>query len=440
MNYEESLAYIKDAEQYGSVLGLFNMQEMMKRLHSPQEKLSVIHVAGTNGKGSVIAYLCSVLRRSGKKVGRYTSPAIYEYRERFELDGEMITEERFARAVTDIAGVISGMTAEGLPHPTPFEIETAAAYLYYYEEKCDILIVEVGMGGDLDATNVISRPLLSVITSLSMDHMAFLGDSLAEIAAKKAGIIKPGCPMVSARQKEEAAAVLREVCVRCGVPYEEADPDSAEILEDTLDGLVFSLPAGGKEPGAAEREIYRVRLTGDCQRDNAVLALKALEVLEKQGIHTSREDRREGLSETVWRGRFTVLCRDPVFVVDGAHNPDAADRLMVSAERYFNGKRMIYIMGMFKDKDYRTVIERTCPRADKVFTIETPDNPRALPAQELMEAVRPWCPDVTAVPSVEAGVRAALEAAGPEDVILAFGSLSFIGLMTAAVEREKNMI
>ena len=230
MNYEESRAYIRAAElKKGIVLGLENMRELMRRLGDPQDELKYVHVAGTNGKGSVIAYLYSALSGAGYRVGRYISPAVYSYRERMEVNGEPVSREKFAAYVTRIAEVIDEIVKEGKPHPSVFEIETAAAFLYFRDEKCDLVLMEVGMGGDLDATNIISTTVLSILVSISMDHTAFLGNTLGEIAEKKAGIIKPNSHMVTVKQQPEAEAVIRRICAEQNVPYEAADQDSAEV-------------------------------------------------------------------------------------------------------------------------------------------------------------------------------------------------------------------
>ena len=432
MDYRESRAYIKVAERYGSVLGLDNMHEMMKRLGDPQDSLKVIHVAGTNGKGSVIAYLYSVLGRAGYRVGRYISPTLYSYRERLEICGDKITCEEFAACITEISEVIREMTREGLPHPTPFEIETAAAFLYFKKEKCDIVLLEVGMGGNLDATNIIKKPVLSVIVSISMDHMGFLGNTLGEIAEKKAGIIKKGCPMVTVKQKAEAEAVLKARCDQMGVPFVCADSSEAQITEEGVRGQSFWLKG----------EEYRISLAGVYQKENSVLALKALELLEELGYPTSLNERKEGLLAAKWNGRFTVIHEDPLMIVDGAHNPGAADMMAQTICHYFGGekedRKLIYIMGMFKDKDCRSVLSKTLPFAGQVFTIQTPDNDRALPAEELACMAREFHPDVTACSSISQAVTRAFQTAGPEDVILAFGSLSFIGILTEAVQELHN--
>lgn len=261
MNYEESRAYIRAAElKKGIVLGLENMRELMRRLGNPQDELKYVHVAGTNGKGSVIAYLYSALSGAGYRVGRYISPAVYSYRERMEVNGEPVSREKFAAYVTRIAEVIDEIVKEGKPHPSVFEIETAAAFLYFQDEKCDLVLMEVGMGGDLDATNIIRTTVLSILVSISMDHTAFLGNTLGEIAEKKAGIIKTDSHMVTVKQQPEAEAVIRRVCEEQNVPYEVADRDCAKVLEASITRQTF-LYKGEK---------YTISLAGAYQKENAV--------------------------------------------------------------------------------------------------------------------------------------------------------------------------
>jgi len=428
MNYQESRKYIEDSQKYGSVLGLDNMRELMGRLGNPQDKLKIIHVAGTNGKGSVIAYLYTVLREAGYRVGRYISPALYSYRERMEVSGEAVSREDFAICLSRTAQAISQMTEEGLPHPTPFEIETAVAFLFFEMKKCELVLLEVGMGGSLDATNIIKTPVLSVLASISIDHIGFLGNTLGEIAKTKAGIIKKGCPMITIHQKAEAENAIKDVCGICGVPFREVDGNQALVIEESPEGQSFRY----------EGEEYRISLGGVYQKENAVLAIETLKMLSEIGFPTIEEQRKEGLFRTRWNGRFTVLSREPLFIVDGAHNPAAAEKMASSIRHYFDGKKIYFIIGMFRDKDYREVLSKTCSYAEKIFTIEAPDNPRALPAEELALAAREFHRDVQAMKSVEEAVETAYSLAGEEDVILAFGSLSFIGVLSETVEKRKD--
>lgn len=428
MDYQESRAYIEDAQQYGSVLGLANMKELLNRLGNPQNDSRYIHVAGTNGKGSVIAYLYASLTAAGYRVGRYISPTIYSYRERLETAGEKISREQFAGYITQIAKVIDTMTAEGLGHPTPFEIETAAAFLYFKDQNCDLVLLEVGLGGNLDATNVIAAPILSVLVSISIDHQAFLGTTLKEIAEKKAGIIKRGTAAVAAAQKPEAMAVIREQCEREGVPLYIADPSEAEPISADCFGQSFRYRG----------EEWTLSLSGTCQIENAVLALNVMEVLGQRGYPVPMEARKYGLCHTVWGGRFTVIGQEPLFLVDGAHNPAAAEKLRDSMEQYLKGRTIYFIMGVFRDKDYRQVISLTHSYAKKILTVATPGNPRALPAKELAEAVREAGTDAEAAGSLEEAVDKAIALAGKDDVILAFGSLSFIGELTKISGKKRE--
>ena len=429
MNYQESRDYIdKITREIPSVLGLDHMRELMKRLGNPQDDLKYVHVAGTNGKGSVIAFLYSTLSEAGYRIGRYVSPTLYSYRGRMEVTGSRISRESFAEYITQVADAITAMTKDGYPHPTAFEIETAVAFLFFKNENCDLVLLEVGMGGNLDATNIIKNTLLAVLVSISMDHMSFLGNTLSQIAEKKAGIIKDGCHVVTAMQKPEAMRVIREICKTHNAECTVADSSAAQVIQESCLGQTIQYCG----------EDYEIPLAGVYQKENAVVALNALKVLNDLGFLTTVKQRIEGLKTVNWNGRFTVICKKPLFVVDGAHNPAAADMMAASIEHYFKGKRLIYIMGVFADKDYRSVIEKTAHFADQILTIQTPDNVRALPAEELAEAVSEYNPNVQAMHTIADAVEKAFELVGEEDVVIAFGSLSFIGKMTDIVEEHKK--
>lgn len=427
MDYQQSRAYIRDAEQYaGGALDLTNIKELMKRLGNPQDQLKYIHVAGTNGKGSVIAYLYTTLTKAGYHVGRYISPSVYSYREKIETEGKPISREKFAEQTTRVAAVIEEMTAEGLAHPTPFEIETAVAFLFFAEEKCDPVILEVGMGGITDATNLITTTELAVLVPISMDHQSFLGNTISEIAEKKAGIIKPGSSVVTIGQETEALEVIKKTGAEAGTDVCVADVSEAEVLEADFTGQRFCYKG----------EEYALSLAGSYQTENAVLALEALRILDERGYHTTLEQRKEGLWATRWNGRLTIIHKDPLFIVDGAHNPAAADMLEDSVRKYFKDRRLFFIMGVFKDKDYPYIIRKLCPYAEQILAIETPDNPRALPAEELAEAIRPYNANVRAEKNISRAVEELFEMAGKDDVILSFGSLAFIGEITRIVNAE----
>lgn len=430
MDYKESRNYIEYAQKFGSVLGLNNMEEMMKRLGNPQNNIQFVHVAGTNGKGSVIAYVTTVLTEAGYKVGRYVSPTLFSYLERIAINGNSITEDDFAKCVTKVSVVAEEMAREGLAHPTPFELETAVAFLYFKEQNCDLVLLETGLGGLLDATNIITTTKIAVITSISMDHMEYLGNTLTEIARNKAGIIKSGCQVVSVQQLPDAMSVIRGTSRQMRATLHVADSDEAQVLESSYLGQRFQYKG----------VIYSIQMPGTCQIENAVVAIETLQVLAQCGFPVDEATLLQGLSMTMWRGRFTLLQEEPLFIIDGAHNPDAARRLEESIQTYFHGKKIIYLLGMFKDKDYDSVAQITAKYADIIYTIATPGNERALPPEELAKTVRKYNHNVVAMRSPEEAVKAAFSRAQPEDVIIAFGSLAFLGDITNIVEKsqEKN--
>ena len=427
MNYKEARVYLDEVSKYGSVLGLESMRELLRRLGDPQNELKFIHISGTNGKGSVLAYLSTILTGAGYRTGRYISPTLFSYRERIQVDGEYIEKESLARHVTAIAAAAVEMQKAGLPSPTAFEMETALAFLYFKEKRCDIVTLEVGCGGLLDATNVITTTLMEVIASISMDHTDLLGDTLAKIAAQKAGIIKPDTMVVSAQQKSEAAQVIEDTCKEQHCTLQMVDESKISNVHYGAEGQTFSYKTW---------ENVAISLAGSYQIKNAALALEGVEALRKLGYALSDQQVREGLLHTAWRGRFTTLRRDPTVIIDGAHNPAAALELKESLERYFPGKTLYFVMGMFKDKDYAQVIDLTAPLARHIITVETPGNPRAMPARELAEAVGKVNPSVEWADSVAHGVEKALAMAGKEDAVIVFGSLSFLGEAADAVNEK----
>lgn len=427
MNYKEARVYLDEVSKYGSVLGLESMRELLHRLGDPQNELKFIHISGTNGKGSVLAYLSTILSGAGYRTGRYISPTLFSYRERIQVDGEYIEKESLACHVTAIAAAAEDMQKAGLSSPTVFEIETALAFLYFKEKRCDIVTLEVGCGGLLDATNVITTTVMEVIASISMDHTDLLGDTLAKIAAQKAGIIKPDTMVVSAQQKSEAAQVIEDTCKEQHCTLQMVDESKISNVHYGAEGQTFSYKTW---------ENVAISLAGSYQIKNAALALEGVEALRKLGYALSDQQVREGLLHTAWRGRFTTLRRDPTVIIDGAHNPAAALELKESLERYFPGKTLYFVMGMFKDKDYAQVIDLTAPLARHIITVETPGNPRAMPARELAEAVGKVNPSVEWADSVAHGVEKALAMARKEDAVIVFGSLSFLGEAADAVNEK----
>lgn len=429
MNYAEARVYLDEVSKYGSVLGLENMRELLGRLGNPQDDLKFIHISGTNGKGSVLAYLSTILSGGGYRTGRYISPTLFSYRERIQVDEQKIEKESLAHHVTAIAKAIEEMKAENAGNPTAFEVETALAFLYFKEKDCDIVVLETGLGGALDATNIIKTTVMEVIAPISMDHMEFLGDTLEKIAMQKAGIIKPHTAVVSASQEPDAKKVLDHVCKENQCSMYMVDPAQiTDVLYD-VEEQQFSYK---------NWKNVKITLAGSYQILNAALALEGVEELRRLGYHLTDEQVRQGLYRAVWRGRFTLLSKNPAVIIDGAHNPGAAKELKHSLNLYFKGKDLYYIFGVFQDKDYQEVIRLTAPLAKHIITVQTPGNPRALPADKLKEAVQAVNPSVEAAQSIQEAVKKSLQLAKKEDAIIIFGSLSFLGEAEKAVKGEEK--
>lgn len=414
--------FMDELKKSGIVPGLGSIKELCRRLGNPQDAFPCIHIAGTNGKGSVLAYLSTVYKTAGYRVGAFSSPAVFNPRETIRVDGKNMTKKAYTEGLEKIKEAVETIKADGLPAPTAFEAEVALAFLYFADKKCDIVMLEAGMGGREDATNLITRTLAAVLMPIGMDHMQFLGGTLDKIAYQKAGIIKKGCVAVSAVQQEEAAAEIRKEAEKQGCSC-----IFATVPEKIKYGLKKQKFSYRDAFGTLHKDM-EITIPGVCQAENAAVAIEVVEALNRQNAFVvSEENLRRGLLETSWPGRFEVLREKPYFVIDGAHNEPAAKKLVQSVSAYFSNKRIIYIMGMLKDKEYEKVAEITYPYADQIITVTPPENKRALSAMDLAAAVSAYHPRVTTAGSVEEAVEMAYLLAGKEDVILCFGSLSFLG-------------
>lgn len=432
MSQKETMEYIDSIQSYGSVLGLDNMERLCKKLESPQDKLKIIHIAGTNGKGSTLAFVSTILKEAKYKVGRYISPVIFDYRERIQINGRMISRKDLCIYMTRLKKACDEIVAEGFAHPTPFEIETALAFLYFAEKECDIVVLETGLGGREDATNIIKNPLISVLTSISMDHMGVLGNTLAEIAEVKCGIIKKGCPVVSTYQEKEVEAVIMKTCEK-----------KQAFLHMTSKKDISKIKLGINKQSFTYREYGKceMTLTGTYQIQNAALALDVVDELNALGFRVSGQAALRGLKNAEWLGRFSVISKQPLFIVDGAHNEDASLKLAESIRFYFTNKKIIYIMGVLKDKEYVKIIENTVPYAKQIITVKTPDNVRAMDQYELAKVVSEYHPNVTMADSLEEAVEVAYLMADKDSVVLAFGSLSYLGkLINIVRNRDKKIV
>lgn len=432
MNYKEAIEYAESLQRYGCVPGLSNIRQLCMRLGNPQNKLKFVHIAGTNGKGSVLAYVSTILQEAGYRVGRYLSPALMDYRERFQVNGKMIPKTQFGVYLERVKAAAAQMEAEGLPHPTQFEVDTALSFLYFLDKKCDIVVLETGLGGVEDATNLIETTVCAVITPIGMDHMALLGSSLGEIALQKAGIIKEHCKVISCWQKEEAMQVIRQEAAGYGCELHIADVNCAK-------GIKYGLTKQRFTYGSYKN--LEITLAGQYQIANAVLAVETVEALNASGFSISEKALRDGLFKTKWPGRFQIIGGKPLFVLDGAHNEDAAFMLAQSVKFYFSQKKLIYIMGILADKEYDKIIRLMAPYAEQIITVTPPHNPRALGGYDLAQAVREQHPCVTVADSLQESVEiACLLAEGEKDaVVVAFGSLSFLGELTDIIE-HRDMI
>ncbi|MCM1126262.1 MAG: bifunctional folylpolyglutamate synthase/dihydrofolate synthase [Lachnospiraceae bacterium] len=424
MNYQEALDYVEELKKYGSVPGLASIQRLCGRLGNPQDELEFIHIAGTNGKGSVLAFCSEILKASGYRAGRYLSPTIFDYRERIQIGARPISKKDLCLWLERIKGICEELTAEGNPHPTAFEIETAMAFAYFREQNCDIVVLETGLGGLLDATNIVKTTVLEIITSISFDHMGVLGNSLSQIAEQKAGIMKPGSRVAVLKGEAEVMEVLERRAKELSIPLAVTDPSEITGVKSSLEKQSFCYK-GYRELAISMAGIY--------QLENAALAVSAMEELNAAGFPIKERAVYRGLLQASWQGRFQVLGKRPFFIADGAHNRGGAQRLAQSVQFYFTNRRIIYIIGILRDKEQDEILRVTCPLAEQILTVPTPGE-RGLSAYELACMAREYHGNVTATDSVQEAVELAYLLADKETVIVAFGSLSYLGNLIKIVK------
>ena len=419
MNYEEAMNFIQNTNKFGSVLGLDNIRELLERLGNPQDQLRVVHIAGTNGKGSTLAFLAGIFRESGYRAGRYVSPASFYYEERFRINEENISKKDLCFYMEKIKNVAEEMVKDGLSHPTMFEIETALSFLYFLDKKVDVVLLETGMGGRLDATNVVKKPIATVIASIGMDHMQFLGDTLEKIASEKAGIIKEGCPVISYDNTKEVNEVIKNRAKQMHAKVTFVNSAGIRVLQESLNGESFSY----RSSDGRWYEKIEIPLLGRHQINNAALALETLNVI-KNYYCISDFQTEDGMRKTIWRGRIEILEREPMVICDGAHNPDGAKSLLSFLQNNFTNQRLIYIMGVLSDKDYEQMVQILAPAADKIYTV-APDNPRALSSRELCNCISKYHQNVEERQRLAECLSEVRQKAEKDDVIIICGTLSF---------------
>ena len=420
MNVSEALSYIHSVCWKGSIPGLSRTRELLAKMGNPEKKLRFVHIAGTNGKGSTAAMLAAILRQAGYVTGLYTSPYIIKFHERMQVNGEMISDEELCAITEYIRPLAESMTES----PTEFELVTCIAMEYFVRRGCQIVVMEVGMGGELDSTNVIAAPEASVICNIGLDHTEVLGDTLEKIASAKAGIIKPGCPAVIYRAAPSVEAVFEEKCRAVGSELHKADFDAIRLHTHDLTGQVFDF---------GRFQDLHLPLLGEHQLKNAAVVLTTADVLKARGWAITDENIRQGLATVRWPGRFELLRKDPLFIVDGGHNPQCIEALVQNIRQYLAGRPLTVLTGVLADKDYHCMYADVARQFAARFVTVTPPNPRALDAQALAEYLRQFGKPVTACNSVDAGVREAIRQAGPDGVVLAYGSLYMVGDTEAAV-------
>lgn len=417
MNYDEALEYIHGTLKFGSKLGLHNIGVLLKLMGDPQKKLKFVHVAGTNGKGSTTTFISSILSESGYKTGVYTSPYIQRFTERMRIGNDEIGEQQLAEITEFVKDNVDKMLAMGESHPTEFEIVTAIAFEYFYRNNCDIVVAEVGLGGRFDSTNIIDTPLVAVITTISYDHTERLGNTLPEIAFEKAGIIKPGGIVVIYSQNTEVEQVFEKACKERGAEIFKTDFSELYLKEYGVDGQTFSFDG---------YEDLKIGLLGKHQINNAAVAVNAVKHLRQKGYEIPEAALRRGLLKSRWPGRCEVVSKEPVVIIDGAHNAEGALMLRETLDEYFPGRPISFIMGVLSDKDYKSMMETVLPGCKRLFAIST-NSPRALSATELAEYAREYCKNVQVSDTIERALNTCIKTASHDEVICAFGSLYYIG-------------
>ncbi|MCL1877898.1 MAG: bifunctional folylpolyglutamate synthase/dihydrofolate synthase [Defluviitaleaceae bacterium] len=419
---EGAMNFIYGTTWKGSVLGLSRISELVRLLGMPHRKLKFVHIAGTNGKGSTAAMLASVLQASGYKTGLFTSPFVDKFNELIQVNGTAVSDD----ALILLAGDVAQEAAKMEDAPTEYEIITALAFLHFFREECDIVVLEVGMGGRIDCTNVIDTPEVAIVTAIGLDHMAQLGGTVEKIAGEKAGIIKSKGAVVCHPQVVSVERVLREKCTEMNASLTFVNEEKIALAEINLDGQNFGYV----------KENLTIPLLGAHQLRNAAGVIEAAEILRARGWVISDDALRSGLRETVWPGRFEVLCREPLFIVDVAHNTQGISATLATLDKILPGRNIIFLFGVLADKEYAEMARLLSDfnSGVKKFVLVTPENPRALPAAELVKYVSG---KAVVFENLNDGVAHTFETAARDDVIIALGSLSMVGRIRNFV-RQRN--
>ena len=423
MNYEEALAYIHNVAWFGKKVGLHRMTKLLEKMGNPHKELKFVHVAGTNGKGSTCSMIASVLKEAGYKTGMFTSPYIHVFNERIQVNGELISNEDLISIVEFVKDFIDELGEEETP--TVFEVITLIGMEYFRRQKCDIVVLEVGIGGLLDSTNVIDTKEVAVITSIGFDHTAMLGNTIEEIAQQKAGIIKENTDVVFGAKDIKCLEVVKNTCKKTNSKlycpkYEELISKEYNLFSQTFDYKGYNN--------------VKIHLSGLYQLENALIAITALEVLEKKGYQITKEHILSGLSKAVWIGRFQVIKTEPVVIVDGSHNPPGMKATAESLKKHFPQQKIIFILGVMGDKELDAMIQYILPLAKEFITV-TPDNKRAMKAEELAFYLQKKGAKAKSFSCVKEACKEVMAKAKKDSVICALGSLYLVD----EIQKSLNM-
>ena len=413
MTGQEAVERIHQEAWTGRKPGLSRTLELLQKVGDPHRKLKFVHITGTNGKGSTAAMVASVLAQAGLRTGLYTSPHLWRFHERFQVNGQPIPDDTLGRLAQQVLQAGTGMEDPA----TEFELMTAVGMLYFLEAGCDIVVLEVGLGGRLDSTNVIPAPEAAVITNIGLEHTQELGNTRALIAQEKAGIIKPGCRTILYHQSREVEEVVEEACRRTGVELTVTRPEELELLSLSPLGQTFRYRGQGP---------FRISLLGEHQLQNAAVALETLWALGDLGWPVTGQAIEKGLEKTVWPARMELARRHPDVLLDGGHNPQCMAALHKALEQLYPGKKLLFLTGVLGDKDYPAMMGELLPLA-KAFVTITPDSERALSAQDLAAYLESRGGQATPCQTTQEGLERVLELAGPEDTVCVCGSLYMIG-------------
>ncbi|HHU33504.1 MAG: bifunctional folylpolyglutamate synthase/dihydrofolate synthase [Zhaonellaceae bacterium] len=433
MNYDEAMIFFKKLTKFGWNPGLQRIQKLMSLLDNPEKKLKVIHIGGTNGKGSTSAMVASILQEAGYRVGLFTSPHLHSYTERIQINRVQIEKERLAQLLNTIKPYMEQMVADGYEHPTEFEVYTAMALLYFAQEKVDFAVIEVGLGGLIDSTNVVD-PLVAVITNVGMDHMDYLGSTIQEITRVKAGIIKPGCKVVTAVDNREALEIIKEVCQKNKVELIQVGKDiKYDVKSMTPEGTVFDFC--GLNQTLTD---LKTSLLGYHQAVNGATAVTAILALAYFGLKIPLEAVRRGLTKTVWAARLEVISQNPMILLDAAHNVDGAVSLKHALKHIFKYKKLILVIGMLADKERHKVMEALGPLAHTVI-VTKPNNPRATNWQSMAEVASKYTSQVFVEEKIEGAVEKGLTLIEKDDLLCITGSIYMVADARAYLMSKKGI-